>query len=415
METDRVAFGVQALDGYRASLYPLPMMYWSVIAAASLTIWAYLFVLRGGFWRADQRLDGTPGPRDTWPPVVALVPARDEAEVVGRCIETLLNQDYPGELRVFLIDDHSTDGTASQARGGASVTMRPEGLTVIRSRTLPPGWKGKVWALSEGLRAAGALDARYIWLTDADIAHDPINLRRLVGKAEAEDLDLVSQMVVLVSDGLWARLLIPAFVYFFQKLYPFRWVNDAGDSLAAAAGGCVLLRKDALGQIGGFDAIQGALIDDCSLAKAIKTRGREGGGRIWLGLTRSATSLRPYHGLPGIWRMVARSAYTQLRYSKALLFGTLLGMSMTYIAPPLIALAWPWHGDSGAAFLAGAAWLLMTVSFVPILRLYGQPLVFAPFLPIAGALYGAMTLESALAHWRGRGGAWKGRVEPLSQ
>lgn len=389
------------------------MTYWSLIAAASLCIWAYLLVGRGGFWRADQRLDGLPGPRETWPAVIALVPARDEAEVVGRCIKTLLDQDYPGDLRVILIDDHSTDGTGACARDAASGTLRPDALTVIRSGSLPPGWAGKVWALAEGLRAAAGVapDARYVWLTDADIAHDPVNLRRLVDKAEVEDLDLVSQMVVLVSDGLWARLLIPAFVYFFQKLYPFRWVNAPRHPLAAAAGGCVLLHRQALSRIAGFDAIQGALIDDCSLARAIKSRGREGGGRIWLGLTRSATSLRPYHGLPGIWRMVARSAYTQLRYSKVLLVGTLLGMAMTYVAPPLIVLAWPWHGASAAAVLAGLAWLLMALSFLPILRLYGQSAGFAPFLPLAGLLYGAMTLDSALAHWRGRGGAWKGRLK----
>jgi hopene-associated glycosyltransferase HpnB len=389
------------------------MTYLSLIAVISLGIWVYLLVFRGKFWLSDQRLDGSPCRRDAWPAVVALVPARDEAEVVGRCIKTLLDQDYPGDLRVILIDDHSTDATGRIARDAASGTVRPDALTIIRSESLPPGWAGKVWALSEGLRAAedSAPDARYVWLTDADIAHDPVNLRRLVGKAEVDDLDLVSQMVVLVSDGLWARLLIPAFVYFFQKLYPFRWVNEPRHALAAAAGGCVLLRRGALRRIAGFDVIKDALIDDCSLAKAVKSDGREGGGRIWLGLTRSATSLRPYHGLRGIWRMVARSAYTQLRYSKLLLFGTLLGMAMTYVAPPLLVLAWPWHGVSIAAILAGLAWLLMLLSFLPILRLYGQPAVFAPFLPLAGILYGAMTLDSAIAHWRGRGGAWKGRIE----
>ncbi len=392
------------------------MMYWSLIAAASLSIWIYLLVMRGGFWRADQRLDGPPDKREAWPEVIALVPARNEAEVVGRCIESLLNQDYPGELRVILIDDHSTDGTGRCARAAASGTLRPEAITVIGSEPLPPGWAGKVWALSEGLRAADGRtpDARYLWLTDADIVHDPVNLRRLVGKAEVEDLDLVSQMVVLLSDGFWARLLIPAFVYFFQKLYPFRWVNEPHRAPAAAAGGCVLLRRRALTRIGGFNAIQGALIDDCSLAAAIKSRGRNGAGRIWLGLTRSATSLRRYHGLRGIWRMVARSAYTQLRYSKVLLLGTLLGMAMTYVAPPLILLALPLHGFPVAGGLAGLAWLLMALSFLPILRLYGQPAGFAPLLPVAGLLYGAMTMDSAIAHWRGRGGAWKGRLEPSS-
>ena len=392
------------------------MSYWSFFAALSLLIWIYLIALRGGFWRADQRLDGAPGRREAWPGVVALVPARNEAAVVGRCIETLLDQDYPGDLRVILIDDHSTDETGARAREAAAGTRRAEALTVIRSGPLPAGWAGKVWALSEGLRAAAeyAPEARYVWLTDADIAHDPLNLRRLAGKAEAEDLDLVSQMVVLVSDGLWARLLIPAFVYFFQKLYPFRWVNAPGHALAAAAGGCVLLRRRALARIDGFEAIRGALIDDCSLAKAVKTRGRDGGGRIWLGLTRSATSLRPYHGLRGIWRMVARSAYTQLRHSKLLLLGTLLGMAITYVAPPAIVLALPWHGAMPAAALAGAAWLLMTASFLPILRLYDQPWGFAPLLPVAGLLYGAMSADSAIAHWRGRGGAWKGRLKPSS-
>lgn len=383
----------------------------------SFAIWIYLIVARGGFWRARERLDGPPGDLAAWPAVAALVPARNEAEVLRRSLSTLLQQDYPGPFHVILIDDHSEDGTADIARQTAIELGQDARLTVMRSGPLPPGWAGKVWALSEGFRQAPATvpDYEYLLLTDADIAHDPVNLRRLAEKARTGDLDLVSQMVVLVSEGFWARLLIPAFVLFFQKLYPFAWVNDPTRRTAAAAGGCVLLDRRAIERIGGFQGLHDALIDDCSLAALIKRAGREGGGRLWLGLTTAAESLRPYHGLRGIWQMVARSAYTQLRRSPVLLAGTLLGMTVIYLVPPIAFLSGYSLGAPPLVAMGAAVWGLMLMAFLPILRLYNQSILLAPLLPLAGLMYALMTLDSAIAHWRGRGGAWKGRVRKVAE
>jgi len=396
------------------------------LALVSCAAWVYLLCGHGGFWRARERLDGAPGTlpgtRDDWPAVTALVPARNEAGVIGDCVAGLAAQDYPGPFRIVVIDDGSTDGTAEAARQAAQQRAQGEGahrLAVVTASPLPPGWAGKVWALSQGLAHAQTAypGTRYYWLTDADIAHDTRNLRRLVAKAETDRLDLVSQMVMLLADGFWARFLIPAFVFFFQKLYPFARVNDPARQMAAAAGGSILLSADAVARIGGFAAIRDAIIDDCSLAQAVKIPsgaiadpGTGGPGRIWLGLTTASESLRPYHGLAGVWRMVARSAFTQLRYSTALLALTLLGMGLLYCAPPLVALTGAWLGLWLPAALGFLTWGLMALSFVPTLRLYRQPLLFAPALPLAGLLYSLMTLGSAVAYWRGRGGAWKGRT-----
>jgi hopene-associated glycosyltransferase HpnB len=395
-------------------------------ALASFAAWLFLLAFRGGFWRCRQRLDGPPqtlgptrAPDDGWPGVVALVPARNEASVIGACVGRLLRQDYPGPFRVVVIDDHSDDGTAAAAARAAAESGRPDALTVLRARPLEPGWAGKVWALAEGhAHARDAFpDTRFFWLTDADIAHDPANLRRLAAKAESGRLDLVSQMVLLATDGLWAGLLIPAFVFYFQKLYPFAWVNDPARRTAAAAGGSVLLRRDALERIGGFAAIRDALIDDCALARAVLEKDVDRRtGRLWLGLTTAAESLRPYRGLAGVWRMVTRSAFTQLRYSPALLAGTLAGMALLYWGVPVLALAALAAGEGAALFFAVGAWALMALAFLPTLRLYHGPgwrsWLLAPALPLAGLLYSLMTLASAVAYWRGRGGAWKGRTLP---
>jgi hopene-associated glycosyltransferase HpnB len=389
-------------------------MTWTTLAALSLAIWLYLLLFRGGFWRADQRL-GTPAPApDPWPAVAAIVPARDEAEVIGRALGSVLAQDYPGRLHTFLVDDHSSDGTADQARAAARASARGGRFQLVRARALPPGWTGKLWALAEGLsRAQEDLpEARYLWFTDGDIAHDPTTLRRLVAKAEAERLDLVSLMAALSCRGFWERLLIPPFVFFFQKLYPFPWVNDPRRATAAAAGGCVLVSAEALEAAGGLAPIRGALIDDCALARAIKTAAR--GRGIWLGLATDSRSIRPYQGLGAIWEMVARSAYTQLRHSTGLLAGTLLALALTYVAPPVIALGAPLHGQAPAAMLALAAWGLMARAAWPTLKLYGQSPWLGPLLPLAALFYGAMTLDSAFRHWRGKGGAWKGRVQAPS-
>jgi hopene-associated glycosyltransferase HpnB len=383
------------------------------IGILSLAIWLYLIALHGGYWRASERLQATYPDPSAWPAVVAIVPARNEAEVIGPAMTSLLTQDYPGRLDIVLVDDHSTDGTAAAATKAAAKAGRADALSVVPARSLPAGWSGKLWALAEGARHLTMRDENpdFLWLSDADIAHEPNNLRRLVGKAVAERRDMVSLMVALSCRGAWERLLIPPFVYFFQMLYPFAWVNDPRLHIAAAAGGCVLVRRITLERAGGFAAIKGALIDDCSLARLIK-HGPPPGGRIWIGLATAARSIRPYQGLGEIWRMVARSAYTQLRHSPILLAGTLIALTVTFLAPPALVLSAPVHGNVPAALAGLAAWALMSVSVWPTFEHYRQPGWRALLLPIAAAFYGAMTFDSALRHWRGRGGAWKGRVHP---
>jgi hopene-associated glycosyltransferase HpnB len=384
-----------------------------VLAGASLVIWLVLVLARGGFWRMRERIEGGTPERGVWPAVVAVVPARDEAEVIARTVGSLVTQDYPGPFAVIVVDDHSRDGTAAVAQGAAEASGRADRLRIVPTRPLPPGWTGKLWALSEGLREARRVgpEAAFIWFTDADIEHDAASLRRLVDKAEREQRDLVSLMVLLSCDRFWERLLIPPFVFFFAMLYPFAWANDPRRRTAAAAGGCVLLRREALDRAGGLEPIRAEIIDDCALARRIKRHGRDGGSSIWLGLTAQLRSIRPYEGLAGIWSMVARTAYTQLGRSPAMLALTLLGMAGVYLAPPLVLLAYAWHGNGVAAALAAAAWLLMSLAISPTLRLYRQPLALAPLLPAAALLYCAMTVASALSDWSGRGGAWKGRIQ----
>jgi hopene-associated glycosyltransferase HpnB len=381
----------------------------SALAALSLVVWLCLLFGRDGFWRARPRIeDETPPEPGSWPAVVAIVPARNEAAHVEEALRSLLMQDYPGELSVVLIDDHSKDGTGAIGRRLAS--GQPRRLEVVGARALPPGWSGKLWAVTEGLGHAARSwpDAPYVLLTDADIAHHPGNLARLVAKAEAERLDLVSLMVQLHCASLWERLLIPPFVFFFQKLYPFPAVNDPTRPTAAAAGGCMLVRRRALEEAGGIEAIRAELIDDVALARAIKSR--PGGGRIWLGLTETTTSLRRYDHLAEIWAMVARSADTQLCHSLPRLAATMLGMGVTYLMPPLGLCAGILRGDPLLAALALAAWFAMALAYRPTARLYGLTASWLLTLPMAAALYAAMTLDSAIQYRRGAGGLWKGRV-----
>lgn len=378
------------------------------LGGISAAIWLYLIAGRGGFWRADQRIEGSPADCAAWPDVVAVVPARDEDSVIGVSLASLLGQDYPGALSIVLVDDHSGDRTRAIAEGLAADDGR---LAVIGADPLPDGWSGKLWAVAQGVghaRAGGRAPAFFLF-TDADIRHDPASVRRLVARAQSGGHDLVSAMVRLWRQGLWARLLIPAFVYFFQKLYPFPRVNDRRRPEAAAAGGAILVRAAAYDEAGGHAAIPNALIDDVALARLIKGRG-EGGHSIFLGLSGEVESLRPYAGIAPVWDMVARTAYTELRHSPWRLAGTLVGMALTYLVPPVLVLAWPVHRDGLAALLGLAAWAMMTVSYLPTLRHQGDRLYVAPLLPIAGLLYSFMTLDSALRHWRGRGGVWKGRV-----
>jgi len=384
------------------------------LTVVSLLTWLYLAALRGGFWRADQRLGRELPARGDWPPVLALVPARDEAETIGTCLRALLRQDYPGRLDIVVIDDHSGDGTTAVAQAAAQEAGGSARVRIVPAPDLRPGWSGKLWALSEGFACAAAdpRAAQFLWLCDADIEPAPTTLERLVAKAEAESRDLVSLMVALSCEGFWERLLVPPFVYFFQMLYPFPWVNDPMRRSAAAAGGCVLLRRAALVEAGGFAAIRGALIDDCALARLVKSRRDAAPGGIWLGLAQGeARSIRPYCGLGDLWRMVARSAYTQLRHSPLLLLGTLVAMAVAFLAPPALTLAVPLHGDRIAALLGFSTWALMAATALPTYRLYGQPPWRVAALPLAALLYCVMTLDSAFRHLRGCGGAWKGRVQ----
>lgn len=382
------------------------------IAAASLLAWVYLTFFHGRFWCADQWL-GSPAAPAEWPAVTAVVPARDEAEVIERSVASLLDQDYPGRFSVVVVDDHSSDGTAELVRSLEAGHPRGDRLRLETAAEMPAGWVGKMWAVATGVEAVSSADndERYLLLTDADVVHSPANLRRLAAKAEAERLDLVSQMVLLDCGRGWERLLIPAFVYFFQKLYPFPRVNDPRARTAGAAGGCVLVRSTALEEAGGIAAIRGEIIDDCALGKLLKRR-----GPIWLGLSRSERSVRPYGGLAGVWHMVARTAYAQLRYSPLLLAAIVVGLGLVYLAPPLLVLGWPLHQNTFAALLGAAAWLLMALTFLPTLRLYRCSPLLAAALPVAGLLYLGMTLDSAHRHSRGRGGLWKGRlVRPPKQ
>lgn len=370
-----------------------------LVALASLLAWLVLLLGRGRWWAArvdDSDAARLPEPL-LWPSVAVLVPARDEAATVGEVARAMLAQDYPGDFRLIVVDDRSTDGTGEVLRSIADPR-----LAVLTGGPREPGWTGKLWALQQARRAEGGR-AEYLLLTDADIRHAPDSLRRLVQRAEARRLDLVSLMAKLRCESPAERWTVPAFVHFFAMLYPFAWSNDPKRRTAAAAGGCVLLRRVALEARGGFAPIRGEIIDDCALAKLIK----RGGGRTWLGLTERAASLRAYEDFSTLRAMVARTAYAQLRYSPLALAGSLAGLSLVFLAPPLLALF-----AGGLAQLLGLlAWAVMAATFVPMLRRYGQPWWRAVALPAVAALYLRWTLDSALAHRRGRGGLWKGEAQ----
>ena len=375
-----------------------------VLASAALAAWLYLVLAHGSFWRASacHERDEPPAPA-AWPDVVAVVPARDEAEVIGATIRSLLAQDYPGAFAVVLVDDQSQDGTAAAAQGAAAAVGAAHRLTVLSGQARPPGWSGKVWAMHQGMEHVDSMAAapRYILFTDADIVYEPAALRQLVGEAEAENLVLTSRMVKLRCKSVAERLFIPAFVFFFQMLYPFAWVNRPDRAIAAAAGGCMLVCAQALRAAGGIASIRSALIDDCALGRRMKAV-----GPIRLALTEQALSLRPYPQVADIRRMVARSAYDQLGYSPLWLAGTVAGLTLIYVAPPLIALA----GSGLARLLAALAWALMMLAFLPMLRFYRLSPLWALAVPGVALAYMAFTLDSAYQHARGRGGLWKGRV-----
>ncbi|MEM1384077.1 MAG: glycosyltransferase [Pseudomonadota bacterium] len=384
------------------------------LVAVSAAIWLGLLLAWGRFWRADQRL-GPASADAPAPEIVAVIPARNEVGTITAVIEGHLASDYPGRFSVVLVDDNSDDGTAEAAR--AVTPEEPEGraLHIVSAPPLEQGWTGKLWALHHGVAASVRLapGARYLLLTDADIVHAPGTLHALVAKAEAEGRDLVSLMARLDARGRWGRLLIPAFVFFFQKLYPFPKVNERNSRIAGAAGGCVLIRQDALEGIGGVAALRSALIDDCTLARLVKAGPPK--RAIWLGLAdQEVVSLRDNRDLGSIWTMVARTAFAQLRHSWWLLAGCVAGMALTYLAAPIGLAVGLWRGDLPMALFGAAAWGLMAFAYWPTLRIYGQPWWWALSLPAAAALYTAMTIASAWAHAVGRGGAWKGRTYPAS-
>jgi len=372
-----------------------------LVGAIAVAAWVCLLAGRGGFWRFREVLpsgDAPPGRR-----VAVVIPARDEAEGIARTVRSLLTQRFDGALQVFVVDDHSADNTAAIARQSALEAGAADRLTVIRGEPLPRGWTGKVWAMSQGVRAAGALAPDFILFTDADIEHAPDSVASLVDWAERNQLDLTSVMVRLHAGTAAEALLIPAFVFFFFKLYPPAWTARAGSRTAGAAGGCMLVRPAALERIGGMGAIRGELIDDCALARATK----QAGGRIWLGVSATTRSTREYRSLGEIRDMIARTAYTQLHYSRLLLAGTVAGMAILYLTPPMLTAFAPGRGR----FLGGLAWLLMSLSFVPALGFYGRPVILAPLLPLAAAFYVEATVVSALRFYSGAGGQWKGRAQ----
>ena len=371
-----------------------------VIAAgiASALIWGYLLLARGGFWR----LPVWHGPVWHGPVtrLAAIVPARNEAEVIARSVGSLLAQ-AGASVRIFVVDDASTDATAQLAREAAR--RDPAALTVIQGAPLPPEWSGKLWAMQQGIEAASKLDPDFFLFTDADILHAPDNLACLVGVAQHGGYDLTSFMARLHCQTLAEKLLIPAFVFFFFKLYPPAWIADPRRRTAGAAGGCILLRPQALARAGGLQSIRGEIIDDCALARVVK----RSGGKIWLGLADSASSLRCYASFAEIGRMVARTAFNQLRHSALLLIAAVAGMAVTYLLP----IALVCSGRPLPMALGAVAWAMMTLAYLPMVRHYRLNPLWALLLPVAAVFYMGATLVSALKFWSGRGGQWKGRVQ----
>lgn len=394
------------------------------IALLSVAIWIGLLAVWGGFWKCDQRLAGEGRPSDNPPPghqklpaICAVIPARNEADLLPTTVRSLLSQSYAGDFQIVVVDDQSTDGTGEAARQAAAELGKAHQLTVIQSEPLPSGWTGKLWAMEQGVRYVQTLTPlpEFLLFTDADIEHDAGNLNRLATKAQQDKLEMVSLMVLLRCQSVWEKFLIPAFVFFFQKLYPFPLVNNPRSRIAAAAGGCILIRRETLMQIGGLQILRQALIDDCSLAIAVKRPENAENRPIWLGLTQTTRSLRPYDSLRTIWDMVARTAYTQLNYSPLLLVGTLFGMTLVYLVAPISTVTGLLTGywQLGLAGLLG--WALMTLAYLPTIRLYQLSPLWAVCLPAIAVLYNLMTIDSAMRHWRGQGGAWKGRVYSIKE
>jgi hopene-associated glycosyltransferase HpnB len=374
-----------------------------LISGLVLGIWVYLVLLHGRYWREKPQ----PAPAvelKHWPEFDAIVPARTEAPVIGEALGSLLRQDYPGKLRIIVVDDQSTDGPAEAAQRAAAERNAEDRLRVIKGAKLPQGWAGKMWAVNQGMAELEQFSpgAKYVWLTDADIAHDRDSLKGLVSRAETGNLALVSLMARLKTDTLAERALIPAYVYFFQMLYPFAWINDKRKKMGGAAGGCMLVARKALKNVGGIAAIKDALIDDCALGRKMK-----GQGPIWLGLGDGVRSLRGYPEWGDVWRLIARSAFTQLHHSLMLLLVCVVGLGLTFLAPPLLTI----QADPGMRGFGMAAWALMALTYIPTLLYYRQPVWWAPLLPLIALFYVAATVDSARRHLMGKGGEWKGRLQ----
>jgi hopene-associated glycosyltransferase HpnB len=370
-----------------------------------LLIWLYLLLARGAFWRVPKQPTSAAPAHAQTAKVVVVIPARDEAAVIGDTIQSLLQQDYGGAIHIILVDDASADGTARVAGEAAASVNASARLTILTGAPLASGWTGKLWAMSQGADAATVLAPDYLLFTDADIHHCPGNVAALVNRAEQHALDLVSYMVELSVATRAEKFLIPAFVFFFLQLFPPRWIAARRYRTAGAAGGCMLVRPQALARAGGLVAIRSQIIDDCALARRIK----DTGGSIWLGLTHSAVSTRRYGSAAEIARMISRSAFHQLRHSYLLLVATMVALAVTYVLPPLLVVA----GDPPSIALGLSAWALMSVAYAPMIRFYRLSPLWCLCLPAIALFYAAATILSAVQYTRRRGGQWKGRNQDL--
>lgn len=371
-----------------------------------LVIWIYLLTAHGSFWRVASLQSDNPPLRAVDGTVAVVIPARDEAEVIGPAVRSLLEQKYADSIHILVVDDHSSDGTAAAVNQAAQSSGRSEAVSVITGSALPAGWTGKLWAMEQGIQQALRINPQYLLLTDADIWHSPTNISTLAAIAEAGNFDLASFMVKLHCRSLAERFLIPAFVFFFFLLYPPEWIRNLRHQAAGAAGGCMLIRPQALERAGGIAAIRNEIIDDCALARAVKGSG----GRVWLGLTPNTCSIRDYESLGEIERMIARTAFNQLQHSFWLLLGALAGLTITYLLPLALLVS----GDKRLAIVGAASWMLMTVAYLPMVRFYGLNTVWAVTLPFAACFYMLATLHSAFMYWSGRGGEWKGRAQDVT-
>jgi len=374
-----------------------------IAGTVCLFVWMYLLLANGEFWRVWKLGSDFPPATAATGKIAVVIPARDEASVIRETVQSLLAQTCADSIRVFIVDDHSSDGTAKVAYDTARVCGRAEALTVIAAEPLPPGWTGKLWAVQQGVEQAVRLDPAFLLLTDADIYHAPDNIARLVAIAEEGNYDLTSFMVKLHCRSMAEKLLIPAFVFFFFMLYPPLWIRNSKREVAGAAGGCMLIRPGALQRAGGISAIRGQIIDDCALARAVKGTG----GRVWLGVTPETLSMRAYNSFAEVERMIARTAFSQLRHSTVVLAGAIVGMAITYLLPfALLAGRRPLLSALGAL-----CWALMAVAYLPTVRFYGLAAPWALTLPLSAVFYMFATIHSATQYWSGHGGTWKGRAQ----